>query len=353
LAFAALAPVSAAWSIDPALTLRRSVLVLASTVLAIYLGERYSLPQLARLLGGAMCLMMLMVIALRFAAPGLVVDPEGAWRGLSPHKNTFGAYMGIALVVLLLVRFRRFKLLRYIFVVVAAVLLFLAHSMAALAGTVLVLAAVPLWRSMRLNAERRVLACALAVIVLALGVCAIKKNPDLLFQLISRDPTFTGRTKLWSLVLPSIQKHPLLGYGYGVFWWTGLSGEAVNVWIPSRWFPTAADNGYVDLLLDAGVLAVPILLYVSSYAFRLASRFIRCEQQPIAFWPATYFCFFFLNNVFESQLLTTRSLGFLLFTAIITCLAMRRSELPLRSRRWNSRAAAQLNLAPSASHPNA
>jgi exopolysaccharide production protein ExoQ len=353
LAFAALAPVSAAWSIDPALTLRRSVLVIASTVLAIYMGARYSLPQLARLLGRTMCLMILLVIALRFVAPGLVIDAEGAWRGLSPHKNTFGAYMGIALVVLLLVRFQRFKLLRYIFVVAAAVLLFLSHSMAALAGTVLVLAAVPLWRSVRLNTERRVLACALAVMVLALGVCAIKKNPDLLFQFISRDPTFTGRTKLWSLVLPSVQKRPLLGYGYGAFWWTGLSGEAVNIWIPSRWFPTAADNGYVDLLLDAGVLAVPFLLYVSSRAFRLAFQFIRCERRPIAFWPVTYFCFFFLNNVFESQLLTTRSLGFLLFTAIITCLAIRGSELPLRTRRWSSSAVAQLSLVPSASHPNA
>jgi exopolysaccharide production protein ExoQ len=354
LAFAALAPASAAWSLDPVLTLRRSVLVIASTVLAIYLGERYSLTQLARLLGGAMCLMMLLVIALRFVAPGLVIDPEGAWRGLSPHKNAFGAYMGIALIVLLLVRFQRFHLLRYIFVVAAVVLLFLSHSMAALSGSVLVLAAVPLWQSMRLNTERRVLAVTVAVMVLALGIWAIKQNPDLLFQFVARDATFTGRTKLWSLVLPAIAKHPLLGYGHGAFWWTGLSGEALNIWIRSRWIPTAADNGYLDLLLDAGFLALPLLLYVSFHAFRMAVRYIRSEPQRIAFWPATYFCFFLLNNIFESQLLTTRSLEYLLFAAIVTSLAIHRQpELPLKARLHTGRTLAEPGLAPSTSDAKA
>jgi O-antigen ligase len=347
LLFAGLAPISAVWSIDPILTLRRSVLVVASTVLAIYFGERYSLPQLARLLGGAMCLMMLMVIGLRFVSPGLVLDPEGAWRGLSPHKNAFGAYMAIAFMVLLLVRFQRFDLLRYIFVVIAGGLLFLSHSMAALSGALLVLAAIPLWQSMRSNTERRILACVLSSMVLALGIYAIQKNPDLLFQLVARDPTFTGRTKLWSLVLPAIAKHPFLGYGHGVFWWTGLSGEALGIWIRSRWIPTAADNGYLDLLLDAGMLALPLLLYVSFHAFRLAVGFIRSEPRAIAFWPATYFCFFLLNNVFESQLLTTRSLEFLLFAAIITCLATRRqSKVPRTNPSWSSRTMPELKFAP-------
>src|SRR5262249_59301210 len=39
LVFAALAPISAAWSLDPALTVRRGVLVMTSTVFAIYLGD--------------------------------------------------------------------------------------------------------------------------------------------------------------------------------------------------------------------------------------------------------------------------------------------------------------------------
>jgi exopolysaccharide production protein ExoQ len=332
-AFAALAPVSAVWSIDPVLTLRRSVLVIASTVLAIYLGERYSLRQLARLLASAMGLVMVMVIALRAVAPAYVIDQQGAWKGLSPHKNAFGAYMGVALVVLLLVRFQRLRPLRYILIVAAAVLLVASHSMASLAGSLLVLAAIPMWRSMRSNSERRVLMGAVAVIALAVGIYVIRENPDLFFQLVARDPTFTGRTKLWSVVLPAIEKHPLLGYGYGAFWWSGLSGEALTIWIRSRWIPTAADNGYLDLVLDAGVLALPLFFYVVFRSFRMALRYIRSDFQPIALWPVTYLCFFLLDNVFESQLLTTRSLQFLVFAAITTCLAVNgKPGLPLMSR---------------------
>ncbi len=346
-AFAALAPLSAAWSVDPVLTLRRSALVIASTVLAIYLGERYSMRQLARLLAGAMSLMMLMVINFRLVTPAHVIDPEGAWKGLSPHKNAFGAYMGIAFVVLLLVRFQRFDLLRYMLLVAAGALLFISHSMAALLGSVLVLAAMPLWRSMRWTSGRRALMWAIAVMAVGVGIHIIRKNPHLFFQLVARDPTFTGRTQLWSLVLPAIVKRPFLGYGYGAFWWTGLSGEALHIWIRSRWIPTAADNGYLELVLDAGILALPFFLYLLFHSFRMAVEFIRSECQPIGLWPATYLSFFLLDNVFESQLLTTRSLEFLVFAAITTCLAVnRQSDLPLACRPGSSRAASRLSHTP-------
>lgn len=353
-AFAALAPVSAAWSIEPVLTLRRSVLVVASTVLAIYLGERYSMRQLARLLVAAMGLMMLMVITLRVVAPAYVIDQAGAWKGLSPHKNAFGSYMGIALVVLLMVRFQRFGVLRYMLAVAAGVLLFVSQSVAAGAGSVLVLAAIPLWRSIRSGSERRALVCAIAVMALGVGTYVIRTNPDVLFQLVARDPTFTGRTELWSLILPAIEKRPLLGYGYGAFWWTGLSGEALNIWIRSRWIPTAADNGYLDLVLDAGVLALPFFLYVLFLSFRMAVKYIRSECQPIALWPATYLCFFLLDNVFESELLTTRSLEFLVFAAITTCLAVNcQSDVPLMSRLGSDRTAVRLSHTRRASNANA
>lgn len=345
LAFAVLAPISALWSVDPVLTLRRSVLVLASTLLAIYLGARYPLPKLARLLAVAMVITMLMVLALRFAAPSRIIDVEGAWRGLSPHKNAFGAYMGIAVVLFCLMRFRRFNVLRYLLVVMAGFLLFVSHSMAALTGSVLVLTAAPLWGSLRSSTERRILAGAVAVTLFALGVYVANRNPDLFFQLVARDPTFTGRTKLWSLVTPAIAQHPFLGYGYGAFWWTGLSGGALNVWIRSRWFPTAADNGYVDLLLDLGVIALPFLSFLLFRGFRLAFQCIRAQHESIALWPAAYFCFFVLNNVFESQLLTTRSLEFLLFAAIFTSLSVHHGfELPFRARRQNILSSAERDL---------
>ena len=82
----ALALASVAWSADPMLTLRRSLLLVTSTLLAIYLGERYTTDQLARLLTQVMCIMMMAVIAFYFVSPSYVVESSGhvgAWKGLS------------------------------------------------------------------------------------------------------------------------------------------------------------------------------------------------------------------------------------------------------------------------------
>jgi exopolysaccharide production protein ExoQ len=325
-AFAALAPLSIAWSIQPILTLRKSVLVMASTVVAIYLGERYSTEKLARLLAQTLCLMMLAVVVLYFVAPAYVIDYTvhiGAWKGLSGGKNVFGACMALAFALLLLVRFRHFRWLRYVFLLPAAVLLVLSHSATSLLCCVLLVAAMPLWRLTRAHGEHRLLVYTMTALAFSLGIYLILENTDLLFQILGRDSTLTGRTHLWHMVIPAIVKHPILGYGYGAFW-TGLKGESLNVWIGTGWLAPAADNGYLDLCLGIGVLGVPVFVYVFLRSFRMAIEYLRCESGPVALWPVTYLCFFGLHNVTESHLLTTRSLEFLMFQAITTSLALNR-----------------------------
>ena len=35
---------------------------------------------------------------------------------------------------------------------------------------------------------------------------------------VGKDPTFTGRTDLWTAMIISISHHPFLGTGYQAFW---------------------------------------------------------------------------------------------------------------------------------------
>jgi exopolysaccharide production protein ExoQ len=322
----ALAPLSIAWSPQAMLTVRRSVFLLGSTVLAIYLGERYSTEKLARLLAQTLCLMMLLVVVLSLVAPAYVIDyinHIGAWKGLSGHKNLFGEYMAVAVVLLLLVRFGYFPWSRYVFLVTAAVLLVLSRSAGALLCCVLVVAAIPLWRVTRFNGKRRLLVYATMAVVISLGVVFIPDSFDPLFRMLGRDSTLTGRTHLWAPVLSAIMKRPILGYGYGCFW-TGLEGEGLNVRIGARWLAAASDNGYLDLCLSLGVLAVSVFVYVFVHSFRMAIDYLRSESGPVRSWPITYLCFFALHNTCESSLLSTRSLGYLMFAAITTSLALNR-----------------------------
>jgi exopolysaccharide production protein ExoQ len=322
-ALSALAVLSAAWSVQPMVTLRRSALLIVSTLMTLYLGERYSTERFARLLAQTLCLMMLLVVMFRILAPSYVFDEVGYWRGLSAYKNAFGEYMAVAIALLLLVRFRHFDCLRYVFLLIAAVLLVLSHSATSLFCCVLVVAAMPLWRLTRVKGAVRYAMYLLMVVVSALGVYSIYSHTSLLFQMLGRDSTLTGRTRLWSALLPEIAKRPIVGYGYEAFW-TSLKGEVVDVWIGNGWVAHVADNGYLDLCLSLGAAGVCVFAYLWFRSCLRGMKHLRSESAAIGLWPITYLCFFAIHNVGESTLLTTGTFPFLIFSVLATSLAVKK-----------------------------
>lgn len=327
LAFTALAPLSMIWSEQPLLTLRTSILFMCSTLLAIYLGERYSIETLAGFLNWCLCLTMLLVISLYFVSPTYVIDYASyppAWKGLAGHKNAFGGYMAIAVPLLLIHRFRNYRWLRYLFLFTGVVLLVLSRSVTALLVCVLVVAAMPLWRFTQSKRQRLPIYMMMAFSCLS-GFYLISGKLSLLFPLLGRDSSLSGRTNLWSALLPAILKHPILGYGYYAFW-TGLKGEVLNVWIVTKWMAPAADNGYIDLCLGLGLLGVCAFICVFLYSFRMATSYLRSEAGSIRLWPVTYLCLFALQSITESHLVSTRSIEFLMFAALTTSLAVNRQE---------------------------
>ena len=322
LALAGLAFLSTAWSVEPMLTLRRSVLLLASTMIAIYVGERYSIKAFAHLLAQTFCLMIVLVLLVYLVAPEYVIDYSaygGAWRGLSTYKNTFGEHMAVAVLLLALVRFRRFPWLRYVFLLIAAGLLFLSHSATAVVCGVLTLAAVPLWRLMR--GKQRLLIGVLVALTFFLGIYWLLAFPETIFQVLGRDATLTGRTDLWSKLLPVIANRPVLGYGYAAFW-TGSNAEVLNVWIGAGRLVPIADNGYIDLCLSLGAAGLALFLCVFTGAFRKAMEYLRSERGFVALWPVTYLCIFAADNICESALLTRGTFPFLVFAIVATSLAL-------------------------------
>jgi len=334
LSLAILSLLSIAWSIDWSLTLRRSVSLLLSTLLGIYLGERFTTEQLAQLLAQAMCFMMVSALILYFVAPSYVIDYSsygGAWRGLSVKKNSFGAYMAMAVVLFLLIRFRHFRWLRYAALALAVVLLLLSRSATSLLCCAIVVVLLPFWRLTRIGGKQRFLAYTVIPAVLFIVIYFLLSNMQQIFLILGRDATFTGRTQLWGLVTSAIKKQPIVGYGYGAFW-SGMHGEAMEVYIASKWLPTAAHNGYLELGLSFGIIGLPLLLWLMIHSLRLAITYLREHKGALAFWPISYLTLLFLDNFFESRLLETRALELLVFVAITTAMSREHCRTQLRTR---------------------
>lgn len=327
LALAVFACLSTLWSVEPAITLRRSIGLLVATTIAVYLGERYSIQAFARLLARTLCVVMALILVLYFVAPEYVIDYSGyggAWKGLSAYKNTFGEHMAFALSLLVLVRFQHLSWARYGFVAIAAGLLLLSRSATALVCGALALAAIPLWRLMR--GQQRLIIYLLVALMFFLGIYCVLTFPESLFQVLGRDATLTGRTHLWGILLPVIANRPILGYGYAAFW-DGLKPEVLKVWIEAGRLVPVADNGYIDLWLSLGAIGVCLFMYVFVQAFRRAVEYMRAEPGFIGVWPVTYLCIFAADSICESALLTRGTFPFLVFAILATSLAMNHKRL--------------------------
>lgn len=88
--------------------------------------------------------------------------------------------------------------------------------------------------------------------------------PGLLLGLVGRDPTLTGRTDIWDLVLRA-GVNPLLGVGFYSFW---LGNRAEVVWSAGYEKLNQSHNGYLETYLNSGLVGVFLLaiLLLSAYA---------------------------------------------------------------------------------------
>src|SRR5262249_13489640 len=91
---------STAWSGDPAVTLRRCTALLGTVILGTYAGVRFDLKGMLRVWSHTAWIVLIGSVALAIVLPSLGLDFEGRLRGLFAHKNAFGAFAAISLLVL-------------------------------------------------------------------------------------------------------------------------------------------------------------------------------------------------------------------------------------------------------------
>src|SRR5262245_1786846 len=99
---------------------------------------------------------------------------------------------------------------------------------------------------------------------LYLGLDYLFGLQGLITSAVGRDPTLTGRTELWEMILP-LTPNPVLGAGYEGFW---LGRRLLAMWAALWWQPIQAHNGYIEVYLNLGFVGLLILggfLLVSYY----------------------------------------------------------------------------------------
>jgi O-antigen ligase len=266
---------SVVWSINPSLTIRRSVLVSVWCLTALGIAKHFSMRDVMR---------MALTITTSFLVIGLLAEvAHGVFRPWASdyrfagtvHPNAQGincALMCMASVGMAAIhpRLRKFYLLLTA-VGLAGVLLTKSRmslgSLLAAGGFVYVLRWPSRFKTTVFLAGAAVL-CAVLLAIQFTDLDLMKEAQK--YVSLGREEemeSLTGRLPLWMELTHYIQDRPVLGYGYRAFWdrrHTLEVGEALGGWqVPH------AHSGYLDTMLDFGI---PIALAFAFASFMAASR---------------------------------------------------------------------------------
>jgi exopolysaccharide production protein ExoQ len=313
----AIAVVSCVWSGVPSFTLRRSIALIVTSLIGLYIGVRFSPRQQMRLFATTLLIACVLSVVFIVALPGYGTDiwPNvGSWRGAFLQKNILGRYMVFAAITFLCTKPSIGGLPAKVGkIALALVLLVGSRSAGSYVVMIVALGLIPAYRFLQLK-WRRYLIVIIGVAAVTLPAAVfVALNAKTLIHALGKNATLTGRVPLWNVLLPRMAQHPLLGFGFSAFW----PVEYQSVWASiTGWIPLKAHNGYIDLGLElgaAGLILFGICTVISARrCLKVSSENSSLEAQ----WPLLMLSLILIYNLFESELLFQNSLLWTLYVTL-------------------------------------
>jgi exopolysaccharide production protein ExoQ len=319
-------------------TISSGALLLAGILLMYYILSRYAFDETLELflILGTGTIVASIVFALALPQYGLDMmgGHSAAWKGVFSSKNYLGNMALFFLTMAVSYRGRTFLLRSVRISQIIFCLIAIAFSRAATAYLLTAIYVVYFMVIQTLHRFRKKDYFVLCIVLLgafSVATVMIVATPDLLFSLLGKDATLTGRTEIWSAVIDSIAKRPLLGYGYQAFW-LAMEGESYRVILAVSWVLAQAQNGFLDVMLEMGVAGLAIVVLVFGFAFRDGVVCLLRSGDPTQLraveWYLAIVMLTLIYNLDESFLFEPKHLGSLIF--VVACVGLKQEWLRLR-----------------------
>jgi len=319
--------VSTLWSQSAAKTIPFAVFVLTLTAFGLYLSRKFAPDRQVELflfVGWATIILSFIAVALIPNAGIEHEDAAGAWRGMFVQKNHCGEIMTLMLYPAFFAKpktsLQRLGLVMY--VLLGTVIVGMSQSRTAWIIYTLSLGFIGLLKLLqRLGPrERLLLIVALAVAGCVAATAAISYAPQIA-MLLGKDPTLTGRTKIWAAVANAVAKRPVLGYGYKAFW-QGLQGESLNVGLAvGATALTNSENAVLEIWLELGLVGVLIMLLILFQACRNAITCLWHDNTKYVRWYSLIVFFNVLALVDGGKVMFPHTIEWLLLVVAYAGLA--------------------------------
>jgi exopolysaccharide production protein ExoQ len=268
---------STAWSVVPAATLRGAIQYFFFILGLIGAAENIEGDDFMDLLASVCFLSAIASLMLLLISPTYASDGSDFF-GIFSYKNLLGQAMALGtLACLHRLWARKRSRLSTLFMLLLMIFVALKSSSATSCLAILLFCVLgtALQLTQKGGASRIAGFVLLALLLLFAPIVAV--GSDALFALIGKDPTLTGRTVIWTYVLPYIYQRPFLGWGYGAFWSTEnpAAWEIANA---INWFSPEAHNGILEILLSGGLVGAVWFVYLFFRTVRLSLRCMRYDS---------------------------------------------------------------------------
>ncbi len=262
---------SVIWSNSPLDTGKRFFRIFTGvTVILSLLVHTTSTKEILNIIKPVLYLYVFASVAVCIAVPGAIDPAFQTWRGFSVEKNGLGQ-VAVVCILLSYFIFKRetgyAKFIAATAVLFSVALLIGARSMTSISAFTLILFAGSLlsvdtlFKPLGLGRTASVTIFLFIVVAIASVIFISPELIGIITEAIGKDPTFSGRTNLWTAMIISIEKHPLFGTGYLAFWSVSPpSAYLKHIYDLFIWIPNQSHNGYLDIANEVGFIGLVLFL---------------------------------------------------------------------------------------------
>ena len=167
----------------------------------------------------------------------------------------------------------------------------------------------------------------LVVIVIGVSAFVLFGGAGSVLALLGRNPTLTGRTEVWQIVLP-LATNPVFGTGYESFW---LGERLAKIGAMTSNGINEAHNGYLEIYLNLGWMGLALLAFVAITGYRKVLRVIR-QDLVMGKLMLAYFVLAFIYNFTEAAFKMTSPVWIFFLMAVMAVPTAAVSESPVMLR---------------------
>ena len=337
------ASLSTFWSLDAALTLRRSAALFCTTGFGIYLGGRFDIAGQLRVLSNAILFIAVLSLFFVYLTPwGIHVNEiqgsgiySGFWMGAFVHKNALSTIMCLGVIAFFCmfgmqrVRPRgRLPLIGNLWqclpLFLLIVLIIGSRGMTSILGLICAVVGYFLYRSFTTKPLLKEALVLFIVVFMVIGTVIFAVHAKELLSFLGKDLTLTGRVPLWKVLSTFMLERPWLGYGFTAFM-SDKSPILHIIWNAVGWEQFNAHNGWIQLHLDMGLIGFLVVVGILINFIYHSYYFVLRNPDGLSnFWPLLFITFVLVVNFSTYLLFSQHSLSWILIAS--TLVAMRQKQ---------------------------